>query len=92
MSERVRTRVVVGGMVQGVYFRASTQRMAAGLGIDGWVRNLPNGDVEAVFEGAPELVQQAVAWTSRGPVRADVQHFERFDEQPEGLAGFRVTS
>ncbi len=90
MAERVRSRVIVGGVVQGVYFRASTQRMASGLGVDGWVRNLPDGRVEAVFEGSPEDVDKAVAWTRTGPPHAVVESVEVFAEDPSGLLGFRV--
>ena len=90
MPEKVRARVIVGGVVQGVYFRSTTRDMAAGLGLDGWVRNLPDGRVEAVFEGDRESVDKAVVWVHHGPPRAAVQGIERFDEEPSGLLGFRV--
>lgn len=86
----VRTRIVVSGRVQGVWFRASTADAARMLDVAGWVRNLPDGDVEAVFEGEPEAVASAVAWARRGPERALVTSVHEFAEQPEGLLGFEV--
>ncbi len=64
MSEQVRRRVIVHGMVQGVFFRDSTRRRAASLGVAGWVRNRPDGTVEAVFEGEREAVEEPCR---RGP-------------------------
>jgi len=89
MSE-VRSRVVVEGRVQGVYFRESTRRTAEELGVSGWVRNLPGGGVEAVFEGAAEPVAQAVAWARGGPPAAMVTSLTETAEEPEGLSGFEV--
>ena len=87
----VRVRVIVDGRVQGVFFRDSTRREALALGVTGWVRNLSDGRVEAVFEGEPEAVADAVAWSRRGPDRAVVTGFEQFDgEPPEGLVGFDI--
>lgn len=88
--EVVRRRVIVSGRVQGVWFRASTQSAAAERGVAGWVRNLPSGQVEAVFEGEPDAVDAAVTWVRSGPPRADVTEVEVFDEQPEHLSGFNV--
>lgn len=88
--ERSRVRVVVSGRVQGVWFRQSTAEEAAHLGVSGWVRNLPSGQVEAVFEGDPRQVEHAVAWTGHGPDRALVTEVERYDETPEGLSEFRI--
>lgn len=89
MSE-TRSRVVVEGRVQGVYFRESTRRIAEELGLSGWVRNLPDGGVEAVFEGPAEAVAQAVAWARRGPGAAVVTSLVETTEDPEGLSGFGV--
>ena len=87
----VRVRVIVEGRVQGVFFRDSTRREALSRGVAGWVRNLPGGRVEAVFEGEPEAVASAIAWIRRGPERALVTDVEQFDgEQPEGLVGFDI--
>jgi acylphosphatase len=92
MPDRVRARVIVAGVVQGVFFRASTQDTAVSLGLDGWVRNLPDGRVEAVFEGERSSVDAAIAWVHQGPPRAIVESVEVFGEVPSGLLGFRVTS
>ena len=89
--ERVRVRVVAEGRVQGVYFRQSTVGEARRLGVDGWVRNLPDGRVEAVFEGEPAAVAQAVAFVREGPPRALVTAAEEFWEEPRGERGFRIT-
>jgi len=86
----VRSRVVVDGRVQGVYFRESTRREASALGVTGWVRNLPDGRVEAVFEGAPQAVADAVVWARTGPPHALVTSIEEAAEPPEGLLGFEV--
>ena len=67
-----RARIRVTGKVQGVFFRQSTVEMAQGLGLHGWVRNLADGSVEAMFEGEREAVGQAVAWSRQGPPRARV--------------------
>jgi acylphosphatase len=90
MAAIVRKRVVVDGVVQGVFFRAATQREAATLGVKGWVRNLPDGRVEAVFEGEQGAVDSAVAWSRTGPERAVVTSVEVTEEEPEGLSGFGV--
>jgi acylphosphatase len=89
-SERSRRRVVVHGRVQGV-FRDSTRQQARTLGVAGWVRNRPDGAVEAVFEGSPEAVARLVRYSHRGPRGAHVDHVEVIDEPPEGLSGFVVS-
>jgi len=89
-SERVRVRVVVDGRVQGVYFRQSTQSAARRLGVDGWVRNLPDGRVEVVFEGDPAVVAQAVAYVRQGPPRSLVTAAEESWEEALGESGFRI--
>jgi acylphosphatase len=88
--ETSRSRVIVEGHVQGVYFRESTRRTAQELGLAGWVRNLPDGGVEAVFEGPAEGVAHAVAWARVGPTRALVTSLVETAEEPEGLAGFTI--
>jgi acylphosphatase len=91
MSDAIRRRVVVHGHVQGVFFRDSLRSRAAELGVAGWVRNRPDGAVEAVFEGSPDAVGMLVDWCSRGPRSADVSSVDEHEEQPEGLTGFRVS-
>jgi len=90
MSERVRTRVVVHGQVQGVFFRDTTRREAESRGVAGSVRNRPDGAVEAVFEGEPDAVRALVEFCERGPRGAVVEQTETSDEPPEGLSGFDV--
>lgn len=86
----IRTRVIVDGRVQGVFFRDEARRTANALGIAGWVRNLPDGRVEAVFEGSAVAVESAVAWARRGPAHALVTSVEVAEETPEDMAGFEV--
>jgi acylphosphatase len=85
-----RSRVIVHGLVQGVFFRDSTRRRAQREGVGGWVRNRADGTVEAVFEGEPEAVERLVRFCSEGPRGAVVERVERFDEPVEGLTGFSV--
>ena len=69
----LRAHVVVQGLVQGVWFRASTKEEADRIGVMGWVRNLPDGSVETVFEGEAKKVEEIVAWCHRGPSGARVK-------------------
>jgi acylphosphatase len=85
-----RMRVIASGRVQGVFFRDTTRRRADAAGVAGWVRNTPEGTVEAVFEGEPDAVEQMVEFCRQGPGRAEVTGMEVFEEEPEGLEGFRV--
>ena len=85
-----RRRVVVHGFVQGVFFRDTVRRRADAAGVSGWVRNNRDGTVEAVLEGDDEAVERLVAFCRRGPRGAQVERIEVFEEEPEGLAGFRV--
>jgi acylphosphatase len=87
---RVRQRVVVHGAVQGVFFRDTARRKAADRGVAGWIRNCPDGTVEAVLEGEPDDVRRMVEFCSEGPRGASVDRIETFDEEPEGLPGFSV--
>jgi len=86
----VRYRVLISGQVQGVYFRAACQRMAWQRGVNGWVRNLNDGRVEAVFEGAPGDVQHLVDWSRHGPRLAVVSDITVQAEPPEGLGAFTI--
>jgi acylphosphatase len=76
--------------VQGVFFRDTTRRRAEAAGVTGWVRNTPEGTVEAVFEGEPKAVEEMVEFCRRGPGRAEVTSVEVVDEEPEGLSGFEI--
>ena len=86
----VRRRVVVRGRVQGVGFRYWLAGAAESRSVSGWVRNRPDGSVEAVFEGTPEAVESLVRVCHGGPHGADVADVESTDEEPEGLAGFEI--
>lgn len=85
-----RVHVYISGRVQGVWFRASTKRIADEYGLSGWVKNLPDGRVEAVFEGDEEAVKKAVKWCHQGPPGAVVEKVEVIEEIPEGLSGFFI--
>ena len=89
-SARIRRHLVVRGRVQGVAFRWATQEEARRLGVAGWVRNRPDGSVEAVFEGLPEAVARAEAFCATGPPAARVDAVEARDEASEGLEVFAV--
>lgn len=88
--DSVRRRVVVTGHVQGVFFRESTRREAVAAGVRGWVQNLPDGRVEAAFEGPPVAVEAVLAWFRQGPSKARVIGVQVIDEPPSGDAGFEV--
>jgi acylphosphatase len=90
MKAKTRRRVVVHGRVQGVYFRGSTVDRAREVGVQGWVRNCPDGTVEAVFEGSEEQVAEMVRYCGEGPPWARVERLEEFEETPEGLGDFGV--
>jgi acylphosphatase len=87
---RIRNRIIVSGYVQGVGFRVACRRAAGEARVDGWVRNLPDGRVEAVAEGAPEAVQRFVEWCRRGPVGAEVAAIEVVSEVPQDQNGFEI--
>lgn len=78
--------------MQGVWFRDTCQREALRLGVSGWVRNLPDGRVEAVFEGEPPVVDAMVEWTHQGPPRAVVRAVAVVDEPPQGVHAFDVVA
>jgi acylphosphatase len=80
----------VSGRVQGVFFRDDCRREAALSGVAGWVRNRPDGRVEAVFEGGPDGVDRLVSWCRTGPPSARVAQVEVFPEEPTGETRFRV--
>jgi acylphosphatase len=91
MKEQARVHVVISGRVQGVFFRAHTRDEARARGLKGWVRNLPNGRVEAVFEGDRRVVDNMLAWCRQGPPYAYVDRVEEEWQPYRGdLADFRV--
>lgn len=88
--ERKRVHLVAHGMVQGVFFRTSTQEEAQRRGVAGWVRNTAEGTVEAELEGAPDDVEAVVAFVRDGPGAATVEQVEVTDREPTGASGFDV--
>jgi acylphosphatase len=86
----IRKRVVVSGRVQGVWFRDSCREEAQLRDVAGWVRNNPDGSVEAVFEGGDTGVAAMINWMKHGPSRAYVTDVRVTDEQPDGLTDFVV--
>ncbi len=86
----VRSHVVVTGLVQGVFFRDTCRREAIRRGVSGWVRNRPDGSVEAVFEGPPAEVAAMVEWAAEGTPQSAVDDVQENPEPPEGLEGFAV--
>lgn len=84
-------RVVVHGLVQGVFFRDSCRREARDARVGGWVRNRPDGAVEALFEGAEDDVQRMLDWVRHGPSHARVERVDVVDEQPTGHTTFAIT-
>jgi acylphosphatase len=86
----IRRRVVVHGYVQGVFFRDTARRRAVTAGVAGWVRNRPDGSVEAVFEGDADAVERMVDFCRQGPRGAHVEWVETIEEEAEGLEGFSI--
>jgi acylphosphatase len=86
----IRRRVVVHGLVQGVFFRDTVRRKAVSRGVAGWVRNNRDGTVEAVFEGEDDAIDTLVTLCREGPRGARVDRLDVFDEEPEGLSGFAI--
>jgi len=90
MTDRTRAHVYVSGKVQGVYFRATTRNTAREHGVDGWVRNLADGRVEAAFEGPEDDVESLIEFCHEGSKAARVDDVEVSYEEPQGEDGFRV--
>ena len=85
-----RAHVYVSGTVQGVFFRATTRDEARERGVDGWVKNLDDGRVEAVFEGPETAVQELIDWCHEGSPAATVTDVDATWEAPSGLDGFEI--
>ncbi|HEY6800011.1 MAG TPA: acylphosphatase [Agromyces sp.] len=88
----IRRQVVVHGVVQGVGFRYSARFEADRLGVAGWVRNRPDGAVEAEIEGDEASVAAMLEWFASGPPGAAVRRSEVAEVDPIGERGFRVTA
>jgi len=72
METKIRAHAIISGRVQGVFFRMETKRAADRFGVSGWVQNLRDGTVEAVFEGDRNQIDDILAWCKEGPPRAKV--------------------
>ena len=86
----IRRRVIVRGLVQGVFFRDTVRRRVQSWGVAGWIRNNWDGSVEAVFEGESDAVERLVELCRKGPSGARVDRVEVSGEEPEGLRGFEI--
>lgn len=94
MSATIQRRIRVEGRVQGVYFRASTAEFANGRTVQGYVRNLPDGSVEIVVRGTPEIIDEMLAWSKQGPPSARVDRVvveDSTEELTESGFGVRYT-
>ena len=90
-DDREQAHVYVSGQVQGVFFRDSTREKAEQLGLAGWVKNLPDGRVEAHFEGPTEKVREMVRWCKEGPSHAEVEDVDtEFEASQKDLTSFEV--
>ena len=86
-----RVHVYVSGVVQGVFFRAATRRAAAELNLTGWVRNMEDGRVEAIFEGADDDVEKMITWCKVGPPAARVEKVTTAEEPyTKGFLDFSI--
>lgn len=86
----IRRHVTVHGVVHGVGFRYSCARAARQLGVAGWVRNRPDGTVEAVFEGEEDAVERLSDWMRAGPPGAEVTALDVVAERPRGERDFEI--
>jgi acylphosphatase len=86
----VRRRVIISGDVQGVFFRDSCRRLAVEHSVAGWIRNRPDGRVEAAFEGESDAVDRLIDWCRSGPPHASVDDVETTDEEPTGETTFQI--
>ena len=90
MAEITRMHLLVRGRVQGVGFRYTCAAVARSASVHGWIRNLPDGTVEVVAEGARDDVTRVVEWCRKGPDGASVFSVHVEEEAPEGLTGFEI--
>jgi acylphosphatase len=86
MTEKVTRRLAIHGRVQGVWYRESMRREAGRLGVTGWVRNRPDGSVEAVVQGGAEAIEAITVWARRGPEHAAVERVDVFPAEGEFAA------
>jgi acylphosphatase len=91
MANAAAARIRVTGLVQGVFYRASTRDAAIRLGLSGWVRNASDGSVEVFAEGEAETVRKLVDWCRQGPPSAVVREVSVDWSEPVGEQGFSIT-
>ena len=92
-KKKIRAHVFIRGKVQGVYFRQNTKQAATRRGVTGWVRNLPDGRVEAIFEGYNVDVNEVIEWCHVGPAKAKVEDVDvRFEKYTGELANFTINN
>jgi len=84
MSKKARVHIFISGLVQGVYFRQNTKRKAMDADVMGWIKNLPDGRVETVFEGDSEKIKAMIKWVGQGPKNARVQDVKINQEEHKG--------
>jgi acylphosphatase len=87
---KVCVKVRITGLVHGVFFRASLSRVATEEGVAGWVRNVPDGSVEAMLEGEEDAVMRVVGWAKKGPPRSRVDRVRAERQETRNLRGFRI--
>jgi acylphosphatase len=85
-----KVHLIISGRVQGVFYRAFTKDVAESLGLKGWVRNIRDGRVEAVFEGDEDKISIAIERCKEGPPYAKVDNIEVTWSEPEGLVDFEI--
>jgi acylphosphatase len=90
MSDAGAVHMFVHGHVQGVFFRAKTQKVAEGLGLTGWVKNFHDGSVEIHAEGNKEKLEELIAWCRHGPPLASVSNIDLNWIESEGLRSFDI--
>jgi acylphosphatase len=92
LMKRVKARVRIEGLVQGVFYRYSTQQKAQELGVNGWVRNLRDGSVECLMEGERDTVNALIRWCHHGPPGARVEKVQtQWEEYTGDVQGFSIT-
>jgi acylphosphatase len=89
--KKAQVHLIIHGYVQGVFYRASTRETASRMGLSGWVRNLPDGNVEAVFEGPVDRLHNMIEWCREGPPGARVTRIEeKWSDYTGEYRGFSV--
>ncbi|MEW6446497.1 MAG: acylphosphatase [Bacillota bacterium] len=89
--QQVQAHVIIKGKVQGVYFRGYTREEALAAGVSGWIRNLADGSVEAVFQGEREAVEKLISWCKKGPPAARVTEvIVNWEDPCESFNGFSI--